>query len=131
MRPYYLPLTTPAAIVANGTGALSTSFQNVSAFLLIAIFGRVYTAAAPQTPIANPPFTVQVNFSSGDEMTFGAVPWASVIQGASDPNGGLEGLVAPRLIAGGSNVTLTLANFDGATAYLARITLCGINIYSS
>jgi hypothetical protein len=131
MRPYYLPLTTPAAIAALGVLPLSTSFQNVSAFLLTAIHGRVYTAAAPQTTITDPPFAVTVNFSAGDEMTFGAVPFSSVIQSAGDFNAGQAGLVAPRLIPGGSNITVTLTSYDGAIAYLVRLALCGINIYPS
>lgn len=131
MRPYYLPLTTPAAIAALGTAVLSTSFQNVAAFLMTAIRGRVYTVAAPQTAVVSPPFVASVNFSSGDEMTFGAVPFSHIILNDTDPNDGLGGLVSPRLVPGGSNINVTLTSIDGATAYLVRLTLCGFNIYAS
>ena len=129
-RPYYLPLTTAAALGAGATTTLSTSFQNVSAFLIIAIVGRVYTVAAPQTSLPDPGLTVQVQFSSGDDMTFGAVPWSAIIQSAIDPNPGQSGLIAPRLVPGGSNISITLADYD-ATAYLIRLALCGLNIYST
>jgi len=130
MRPYYTPLTTAAAIGIGGAADITTPLQNVAAFLLMAILGRVYTVAAPDVSVPDPSLTAWVRFSSGDDLTNGPVPWAAVIGSLTDPNAGIQGLVAPRLVSGGSIVTVAAASY-GATAYLARLTLVGLNIYNS
>lgn len=131
MRPYILPLTTTTALAAAGSTELTTPLQNVAAFLLTGITGRVYTTGAPETSIADPALTIQVRFSSGDDLTFGAVPWSSLVNDAGSPNGHPFGLVVPRLVAGGSNISLTLTNYSGVANYNVRLGLQGVNIYSA
>lgn len=131
MRPYILPLTTPAALAAAGTVELTTPLQNVAAFLLTGITGRVFTTGAPETSIADPALTIQVRFSSGDDLTFGAVPWSSLINDQGSPNGTPFGIPIPRLVAGGSNISITLTNYSGVPNLNVRLGLQGINVYSA
>lgn len=127
--PYYMPLTTAAALASGASVQLSTPIQNVAAFQLVAIVGRVYTAGAPNVAIADPATDVTVQFSSGDNMTNGAVPWSAIVTTPGSANVGLQSLIAPRIVPGGSNITLTLANYSGV-AYLYRLALVGNNVYS-
>lgn len=130
MRPYYLPLTTGTALSAPGSTELTTPLQNVAAFLLLGIVGRAYTTAAPETSIPDPGLTLEARFSAGDDMTFGAVPWSAVVDDAGSANRTPAGLVIPRLVAGGSNISLTVSNYSGVANINVRLGLQGINIYS-
>lgn len=130
MRPYYLPLTTTAALTGGGTATLTTPLNNVAAFLLLGITGRVYEAASPQTSVADPGLTIDLGFSSGDDATFGPVPLGSLVDIPASPNSNPGGLTIPRLVAGGSNIQVVLANYTG-TDYLVRLGLDGVNVYSS
>jgi len=131
VRPYYIPLTTPAAGLGGAaTVQLTTPLQNVAAYLLCAIVGRVYTGAAPQVSIADPGITVEGRFSAGDDLTFGAVPWSCLIDSGGNASESPGGLVIPRLVPGGSNIALTLVNYT-AVAYNVRLGLVGVNVYSS
>lgn len=130
MRPYYLPLTTAAALTGGNSVQLTTPLQNVSAFLLLGISGRVYTVAAPETSVGDPGLTLDIRFSAGEDMTFGAVPWSALVNDQGSPNGQPFGLTIPRLVPGGSNISTTLANYTGVD-YLVRLGLQGVNIFSS
>ncbi|HUT98893.1 MAG TPA: hypothetical protein VM054_07450 [bacterium] len=130
LRPYYTPITTAAAIGVGGAADLTTPLQNVAAFLLMEIVGRVYTVAAPDVSVPDPSLTAWVRFSSGDDLTNGAMPWAAIIGSLTNPNAGSGGLVAPRLVSGGSIITVSAASY-GATAYLVRLSFGGINIFNT
>jgi len=131
LRPYYIPLTTPAAGLGGAaTVQLTTPLQNVAAYLLCGIYGRVFTAAAPQTSIGDPGLTLECRFSAGDDLTFGAVPWSALVVDQGSPNSAPDGLVIPRLVPGGSNIAITLVNYSGVAVNI-RLGLAGINVYSS
>lgn len=130
MLPKYIPITTLQALGATGTADLSTPLNNVAAFLLTGIVGRVYTTAAPETSIADPGLTIDVRFSSGDDMTDNPVPFSAVVQSAGSPNGSPYGLVAPRLVPGGSTIGVTLTNYSGVANLNVRLGLVGIEIFS-
>lgn len=131
LRPYYLPLTSAAGgLGIAATIQLTTPLQNVAAYLLTAIVGRVHTAAAPIASIADPAVLIDVRFSAGDDMTFGPVPWSAIVDDAGNLNATPGGLVIPRLVPGGSNVAITLINYSGV-AYTVRLGLVGINVYAA
>jgi len=129
LRPYYIPLTT-LNLGGAATVQLTTPLQNVAAYLLGDIVGRVYTPAAPNVSIADPGLILEGRFSAGDDLTFGAVPFSAVVNCAGSPNGTPHGLIMPRLVPGGSNIALTLTNYSGVV-YSIRLGLVGINVYSS
>ena len=129
LRPYYIPLNT-AALGAAATVQLTTPLQNVAAYLLGAIVGRVFTPAAPNVSIADPGLIIEGRFSAGDDLTFGAVPFSALVDCAGSPNATPGGLIIPRLVPGGSNIALTITNYSGII-YSIRLGLVGINVYSS
>ncbi|KKM21391.1 hypothetical protein LCGC14_1635850 [marine sediment metagenome] len=129
LRPYYYPLETEAPVATGTTIPLSTSFQNIAAFLLVGIVGRVWATGVPETSLADPAIFVQTRFSSGDNLDDGPLLWSTVIdvQAAGAPIPG--GLAIPRLIAGGSTITMNFTNFFGADKNW-HVDLCGVNVYS-
>jgi len=132
MRPSYYPLVTTAILAANATVTLALSMQNVSAFLLTRITGRVW-ALASDAGVADPPFTVEFKFTSQEDLTNGATNWSSIVgtdANASQASGGV--LEIPRLVPGGSSISAVLVNTSpAATSYFARLTLGGVNIFNN
>jgi len=131
MRPSYYPLVTTAILAANASVTLSVSMQNVSAFLLTRITGKVY-AAGSDAGVADPPFTVEVKFTSQEDLTNGATSWGSIVGTDASPSQSSGGaLEIPRLVPGGSSISVVLVNYSpAATSYFARLTLGGPNIFN-
>lgn len=128
LRPYYLPGT---QTVANGTSeTLSYTLQDVAAFLVVALIGRVYTAAAPATYIQGPALTIDFRFASGDACTNGAVGWGTLVSSPDNYNAGVGGLVAPRLVSGGATLQAIVSNYSG-TDYVCRLDVAGWNVYNT
>jgi hypothetical protein len=129
LRPYYLPMNTDTPLATGGTRPLSTSLQNVAAYLLVGIVGRAWLTGTPETSISDPALTVTTRFSSGDNLDTGPLPWSAVIDTAGNGANVPSGLAIPRLIAGGSTITLDFANYAGADMNW-RIALAGVNVYA-
>lgn len=130
LRPYYLPGVTPSDIASGSSYTFSYTLQDVAAFLVVALVGRVWASATPATYIQGPALTLDFRFASGDAMTNGAVGWSTIVSSPDNYNAGVGTLVAPRLVSGGSTLQGIVANFAG-TAYTIRLDVAGWNVYNS
>lgn len=129
MRPYVMP-GTYVGLAGGASTTITYTLQNVAAFLVVALVGRIYEAATPETPVSYPPFTLDFRFGSGDALTDSPAIWSGLVVSASDYNAGLGGLVAPRLISGGASLQAIIAHY-GATTYSVKLDVHGWNVYNS
>ncbi len=129
--PWFQPLATTAFLAGQQSVDLSAQMVDVVQFMLTAIVGRVYVDGAPQTPIADPSLRVNVQFSTGQNMTKGAAIWGAVVTTPSSANVGLGGLPAAWRVPGGTSVTITVSNFGVAgTHYWVDLALVGFNVFN-
>lgn len=127
--PYYEPLQGGAAIAGGSSNGASVTLQNVAAFQLFALVGRVWIDGAPETAIQDPPLTIQAQVASGSFITDGAGLWGSVVVSPASYNAGLGGLPAPITIGGGQTFSITVTSYAlVGTLYWWRLDLVGRNI---